>query len=85
MGPHLSRPFFALLVYSLPILVVAFAVLMGARTLADATGDSTGSGVLRWIAIGCLILLVTDIILLVGTLGVRELNKEQEDTQNREP
>jgi hypothetical protein len=59
-------------------LVVAFGVLMGGFLLAQAMQDSPGAEVLRWIAIGVLLLMVTDIVLLVGVLGINALG-DQDD------
>ena len=78
-----SRQFLAILVYSLPVLVVAFAVLMGAQALARATQDTTGATILWWIAMGCLITLVVDVLLLVGALGVDALS-ERNDRSSRD-
>ena len=66
------------LVYGLPLLVVAFGVLMGAYGLAQATEDLPAARVLRGVAASCLLLIVTDIILLVGALGVNALSKAEE-------
>lgn len=80
-----SHRLMSFLVYSLPILVVAFAVLMGAQALTQAAQDAVSSKVLGWIAMGCLLLLVTDMILLLGALGIRELIKGQDRPENYEP
>jgi len=58
------------LVFVLPVLVVAFSVLMGAYGLAQATEDSAGALVLWWVAMSCLILAAIDLVLLVVVLGV---------------
>ena len=75
----IPRPILRFLVFSLPILVVAFGVLMGGAALAEALHDAMGSRVLRWVAMGCLMLLVGDAIALVVILGLKAL-REDDDT-----
>ena len=70
------------LVFSLFVLLVAFAVVVGGYALTTATNDSPGAAVLWWIAMGCLMLIVTDVLLLVGVLGVSSL-VETEPPENR--
>ena len=70
----ISRRFLSFLVYGLPVLVVSFGVLMGANALARAAGDATGSILLWRIALACLLLLIVDILLLVGVLGLETLS-----------
>jgi hypothetical protein len=60
---------------ALPVLVVAFGVLLGASQLAAAIGDEAGAGQLRWWAIAALILLVIDALLLLAMLGLRALEQ----------
>ena len=69
------RQILAFLVYALPLLVVAFAVLMGGFSLASATNDQPGANVLWWIAMSCLMLTAADVVLLVGALGVNSLSR----------
>jgi hypothetical protein len=57
----------------LPLLVVAFAVVMGGYALALATGDAPLAPGLWWVAMSCLMLICIDVILLVGVLGARSL------------
>jgi hypothetical protein len=66
-----------LLVGGLPVLVVAFAVLMAGEALARATQDAAGARVLLWIAMGVLMLLATDVLLLVGALGINALARRE--------
>jgi hypothetical protein len=58
------------LVFAQFVLLVAFAVLVGGYALAAATSDTLGATVLWWIAMGCLMLIVADMLLLVGVLGL---------------
>ncbi len=70
---NLRRPLI-ILVYGFVVLVVTFAVLCGATQLTAAVGDRAGAILLgRW-TIGSLILLVIDIVLLVGAMGVKTLD-----------
>ncbi len=78
-GEHvIPRPLLVTLVFALPLLVVAFAVVMGGYALAQATGDAGGAGVLWWVAMGCLLLTCVDLILLIGVLGARSLGSPDE-------
>lgn len=64
------------LVLGLPILVVAFAVLMAGTLLADALADPLAARVLRGVAIGDLVLLVIDASLVLGALGFRAIESD---------
>ena len=79
----IPRPFLVVLVYALPMLVVAFGVLMGSVVLVQAVGDSAAAVVLRWIALSCFLLLVIDLLLLIGVLGINAL--AQNDDSSDQP
>ena len=82
---HLRRPLIVL-VCTLPVLVVAFGVLMGGYVLSQATGDQLGAALCLRTAMACLMLLVGDIVLLVGVLGVHVLGRsgqEGDDSSDR--
>ncbi len=55
------------------ILLVVLAVLIGGYALTSAAHDAAGATALWWLAMGCLMLLVTNVVLLVGALGVAAL------------
>jgi hypothetical protein len=55
---------------------------MGAKALAQETGDATGSMLLWRIALACLLLLVVDILLLVGVLGLETLSGARRDDED---
>lgn len=74
----IPRSILAILVFALPLLVVAFAVVLGGAALAQATLDLAGAQVLRWIAMSVLMLAVLDLILLVGVLGFNALADPKE-------
>jgi hypothetical protein len=57
------------LVFALPVLVLAFGVLMGGAMLAQAAQDEGGAIALRWTAAAALMLLIANLVLLVGALG----------------
>jgi len=61
------------LVFAQFVLLVAFAVLVGGYALAAAASDSVGATVLWWTAMGCLMAIVADVLLLVGVLGIAAL------------
>jgi len=69
----IPRRILTVLVFSLPVLVVAFGVLMGGFILAQATEDAAGAKVLRWVAVSALMLTIADVVLLVGALGINAL------------
>jgi uncharacterized membrane protein len=68
-----------ILVFGLAVLVVAFAVVMGAYafTRGTAAGPDMVSGTLYGVGIGLLILMVIDVLLLLVALGVNELNRRE--------
>jgi hypothetical protein len=71
----IPRSALVFLVFALPVLVVAFGVVLGGAALAQATQDLPAGLVLRWIAMGLLMLAIIDLILLVGVLGIRALDE----------
>ena len=74
----IPRWFLAGLVLALPVLIVTFAVVMGASALAGGLGDAAGSRGLFWFAIAALILLIINILLLLAVLGIRAVNESRE-------
>jgi uncharacterized membrane protein len=84
------RPLLTALVLVLPILVLTFAVLLGASSLTGAMGDAAGSYGLFWCAMAALVLLTIDALLLLMVLGIRaidqreELNRQDEDRQDED-
>ncbi len=66
-----------ILVFTQFVLLVAFAVLISAYALATATHDTTGAIVLWWVAMACLMLIATDVLLLVGILGIAALIRDE--------
>ena len=72
------RRLLLILVFSQFVLLVAFAVLVGGYALATATSDAAGAVVLWWTAMGCLMLIITNVLLLVGVLGVAALVTTQQ-------
>lgn len=75
-GDVIPQRILTILVFALPVLVVAFAVLMGGSVLAQAMEDTPGARVLRWIAISTLMLTIADVVLLVGVLGIKALGDQ---------
>lgn len=72
------RKIVSFLVFALPLLVVAFAILMAGFALTHATGDAMAAAVFWWIAMGVLMLLVGDVILLILCLGLNYLAESDE-------
>lgn len=74
----ISRRILVALVLPVPVLLVAFAVLMGGSALASAAGDAGAGRLLRWIAVASMILLVIDLVLLLVALGIRAVEERSE-------
>jgi hypothetical protein len=79
--PVIPRRVFAVLVGGLMILIVAVAMLMAFHTLVSALGDEPAARALLWTAVGCLILALTNLVLLVAALGVQALQDHDEGTE----
>jgi hypothetical protein len=73
----MPRWYLPTLVFSMPVLVVAFGVVLGGSALAGGLGDVAGSRGLFWIAMAALLLLVIDAVLLLCLLGIRALEREK--------
>ena len=56
------------------------AVLMGFQVLLSSLQDAAAARTLKWIGLGCVILLTTDLLLLVGALSVRALEQQNDDS-----
>jgi len=77
----IPRRLLAVLVLALPVLVVTFAVLAGASMLAGGLDDDAGAAALKWVAIGALIVLVIDALLLLAVLGIRAAQEDERSDQ----
>lgn len=78
-----SKRLLSILVFALPLLVVAFAIVMGSHALFVASGDAAAATATRWVGGAMAMLLVMDLILLVAVLGVRQISREvSEDESN---
>ena len=73
------RRLLLLLVTSLTVLTVLFAVLMTFQALFAALGDALAARVLSGFAIASLVLLVVDVLLLVGVLGMHAIGEHDRD------
>jgi hypothetical protein len=69
------------------VLIVTFGVLMGGYAIAATVGDQFGATVLGWATAACLIVLVVDSLLLLGTLGVIQLQRPTDapERDNQDP
>lgn len=70
-----------ILVFALPPLVVAFAIIMGSHWLFAASQDAAAATATRWVGGVILMLLILDLILLVAVLGIRQLAADQEQEE----
>ena len=59
------------------VLLTAFAVLQGAASIATTMGDVLGGQILSRVAIGSLLLLLINAILLLMVVAVRSIDKPQ--------
>ncbi len=73
----ISNKVVSALLAALAILTVTCAVLMGFQALLSSLHDSAAARVLQWIGMGCVILLVIDVLLLVSALAVRVLEQDR--------
>ena len=67
------------LVLGLPVVGVAFIVVMGGYLLASATGDEGVATVLAWVGGGLILMLATNALLLLGFLGVMLIAEVERD------
>ena len=70
------------LLAALAILIVICAVLMGFQVLLSSLHDTVAARALQWIGFGCVILLITDVLLLVGALSVRALEQDRHQSND---
>lgn len=77
----------AVFVVALPVLITTFAVLMAGQLLAEGMGDVGGQQALRGVAIGVLVVLGVDLVLLVGAVGVNSLERPgpRQEPSDRSP
>ena len=73
----ISNKVVSALLATLAILTVICAVLMGFQVLLSTLHDTAAARTLQWVGFGCLILLITDVLLLVGALSVRVLEQDR--------
>jgi hypothetical protein len=73
----ISNKVVSTLLAAFAILIVSCAVLMGFQVLLSSLHDTVAARALQWIGFGCVILLITDVVLLVGALSVRALEQDR--------
>jgi hypothetical protein len=73
----ISNKIVSTLLAAFAILVVTCAVLTGFQVLLSSLHDTVAARALQWVAFGCVILLITDLVLLVGALSVRALEQDR--------
>jgi len=67
-----------LLVFSLPVLIVTFTVLMAAYAGCSSAGDIAGARIMYRVGMGVLCVLAIHLILLVGTLGALAIGEDDQ-------
>ena len=77
-----SKRLLSILVFALPVLVVAFAIVMGSHALFVASGDDAAATATRWVGGAMAMLLGMDLILLVAVLGIRQLSEEVSEDES---
>ncbi len=65
-----------------PTLIVAFGVIMGGYALTNAAADNNAALVLLWAGRACLVLVVINLILLVGALGLNAVAQQSSDADD---
>lgn len=66
------------LVATLAVLLVALAVVVSGYVIVSAVQDATGATILWRAIVGLLLLIATDLVLLVGVLALREIDRSEE-------
>lgn len=66
------------LIASLAVLLVAFAVVIAGYALVSVAQDTAAAQALWWVAMSLLMLVLVDLVLLVGVLALRELDRDDE-------
>jgi hypothetical protein len=69
---------FTTLLSLLAVLVVSFGALMGGFAIATSASDTGGAQGFWWLAMGCLLLLIIDCVLLLGALGIEYLERSKD-------
>ncbi len=69
----------ASLLAGLAILSAICAVLLGFTSLLSSLNDTVAASALTWIGMGCVILLITNALLLIAALAVRSLEQNGRD------
>lgn len=78
MKTLISNKVILVLLAAMAILTTICAVLLGFQGLLSSLHDAAAARVLQWIGLACMILLITDIMLLVGALSVRALEQDRD-------
>lgn len=71
------------LILGLPVVGVAFIVVMGGYLLASATGDEGVATLLTWVGGGLILLLTANALLLLGFLGATLIADVEQDEGNK--
>jgi len=76
--PRILRQTLLGLVVGLPLVIVIYAVVMGAAALLATLGDALGALALRWVGFSLTILFVSGAMLLVLLLGWERISRDHE-------
>jgi len=68
------RKVLIVLVIALPLLLVAFSVVMAFYAIVQAGQDAVAANALWWIAMGILLLGTIDLVAIVGVLGIQAID-----------
>jgi len=79
----ITRTPLRILSFTLPLLVVTFAALLAATALFDSVGDASAAQTLRSCAVATGLGLLVNVVLLVGTLGLRAVAEDEQDAARR--
>lgn len=81
----IPRSLVLLLVYAFPVLIVAFAVVAGGHVLLAALGDAAAANVIVWVAAVLGALIVLNLLLLVGVLGINAVSENDGPAEHASP
>lgn len=71
----ISQRVLLVLMSALAVLLVGFSVVMGFYLLTNALQDQSASAALLWIGRVLAVLLVVDVVLVVGALGMNAITR----------
>jgi hypothetical protein len=82
--PPISHTIIAVIIAVAVILPIAICLILAVASLLAAMGDASGGGTLRWIALGCGIIWLLDLILLIISLGINSLGEPNDSNFDKQ-